>query len=179
MASDPTQLADHQLKVRDGRFELHGLDPAGATRIHLLDAEHEWGATVDISGKQAGEEVTIRLQPCGRARARFVGPDGKPIAKHHPVIEFVATPGPGRYGQMEPAAAGPMAEAGFIANIDRKHYWNDPRTDAEGRITLVALIPGALYRIVDPSTIGDPTRGLRSARTSPSSLARRSTWAIS
>ena len=49
--------------------------------MYFLDADHEWGATVELSGKQAGEELTIRLQPCGQAKARFVGPDGKPVAK--------------------------------------------------------------------------------------------------
>ncbi len=155
----PTWPGHHQLKVRDGRFELHGLDPAGAARIYLLDAEHEWGATVDLSGKQADGEVTIRLQPCGQATVRFVGPDGKPIAGHRPMLEFVATPGASQYDRMKPAEAPPMAESDLIDNIDRKHYENDPRSDAEGRITLPALIPGALYRITDFSTINDDLKG--------------------
>ncbi len=54
-----------------------------------------------------------------------------------------------------------MAESDFIANIDRKHYGNGPRTDAEGRITLISLIPGALYRITDFSTVNDDTKGIQ------------------
>jgi hypothetical protein len=158
-ASSPTWPGHHQIKVRDGRFELHGLDPAGAARVYLLDAEHEWGATVDLSGKQADDEVTIRLQPCGRASARFIGPDGKPIAGHEPMLEFVATPGASQYDRMKPADARPMAESDFIANIDRKHYGNGPRSDAEGRLTMVSLIPGALYRITDFSTVNDDLKG--------------------
>lgn len=109
---------------------------------------------LDLSGKQA-DDVTIRLQPCGRATARFVGPDGKPIAGHLPVLEFVATPGPSRYDRMKPAEARLVAESDLIANIDRKHYGNGPRTDADGRLTMVSLIPGALYRITDFSTAND------------------------
>ena len=56
---------------------------------------HQWGAAVELSGKQAGEELTIRLQPCGQAKARFVGPDGKPVAKlsTFPFFELLITPG--------------------------------------------------------------------------------------
>ena len=69
----------HCIHARDGRFELHGFDPEKATPAYFLDADTV-GATVELSGKQAGEELTVRLQPCGRAKARFVGPDGKPVA---------------------------------------------------------------------------------------------------
>ena len=72
---------DLTIHARDGAFELHGLDPEKTMRVHFLDPDHQWGATAELSGKQAGEELTIRLQPCGQAKARFVGPDGKPIAE--------------------------------------------------------------------------------------------------
>ncbi len=52
-----------------------------------------------------------------------------------------------------------MQESDMIANIDRKHYGNGPRTDAEGRITMVSLIPGALYRIIDWSTVNVQDKG--------------------
>ena len=80
--------------ARDGRFELHGLDPEKAAPVSFLDADHEWGTTVELSGKQAGEEVTVRLQPCGQAKARFVGPDGKPVARRvFPTSRSSAPPG--------------------------------------------------------------------------------------
>ena len=75
---------DFTLHARDGLFELHGLDPEKPTRVSFLDADHQWGATVEISAKQAGEDLLVRLQPCGQAKARFVGPDGKPVAKMFP-----------------------------------------------------------------------------------------------
>jgi RNA polymerase sigma factor (sigma-70 family) len=146
-ATNPSWRGDYQIPVRDGRFELHGLGPAETTRIHLLDPEHQWGASLEISGKQAGEELTIRLQPCGQAKARFVGPDGKPVAKHRPGLEFVMTPGPSKYSRNKSDQSELEADSDHLANVDRRHYWNGPRTDAEGRITLPDLIPGALYGI--------------------------------
>ena len=153
-ANHPAWLGRYQVKVQDGHFELHGLAPEGSTRIHVLDAGNEWGATVDIAGRQAGEGVMIRLQPCGRAKMRFVGPDGKPITKHEAQFEFVATPGPSVYTRKSTQEQATLAaDADFLANVDRKHYWDDPLADAEGRFTMVSLIPGAMYRITDFSTV--------------------------
>jgi RNA polymerase sigma factor (sigma-70 family) len=155
-ASHPAWLGRDQVKVRDGRFELHGVDPQESVRISILDAEHEWGATVAVSGKQASEDLTIRLQPCGRAKMRFVGPDGRRVARPSVLFEFVATPGPSIYGRRKPQEQAMLAaDADFLANVDRKHYWDDPVPDAEGRYTMVSLIPGALYRIIDFSTAND------------------------
>ena len=163
-AFNPHWRGDYQLPIRDGRFELHGLDPEASTRIHVLDPEHEWGATVEVSGKQAGEDVTIRLQPCGQAKARFIGPDGKPITKHRPHFEIVVTPGPSPISRDKREQTELAADASLVANVDRKHYWRGPFTDAEGRITLPALIPGALYRIIDFSTVSDPDKGVQIRR---------------
>jgi hypothetical protein len=146
--------------VRDGVFALHGLDPAGSARISLFDWDHEWGATVEVSGRQAGEELAVRLQPCGKARARLVGPDGRPAANHPLLVEFVATPGPSPYSGNLLGQAMLSADSDFIGSVDFKHYENMPSADAEGRITLVALIPGALYRITDEST-ANSVRGMQ------------------
>ncbi|HEX5269029.1 MAG TPA: sigma-70 family RNA polymerase sigma factor, partial [Gemmataceae bacterium] len=59
-------------EARDGVFEIHGLDPEKAVPVYFLDAEKRWGAKVELSGKQAGETVTVRLVPCGEARARYL-----------------------------------------------------------------------------------------------------------
>jgi hypothetical protein len=160
-AWNPHWRGDYRVPVRDGRFELHGLDPKGSTRVFVLDPEHEWGATVEISGKQASEDLTIRLRPCGKATARFVGPDGKAIVKHMPMAEFVMTPGPNYMSQVERDKVELSADADFLVNVDHKHYRDLPRTDAEGRFTMVSLIPGALYRINDMSKINDVTKGIQ------------------
>jgi len=162
---NPRWRGDYQIAVRDGRFELHGLAPEASTRIWVLEPEHEWGATVEISGEQAGEDVTIHLQPCGRALARFVGPDGKPIAKYYPAyFEFVATPGRSRFDLRKLREPELAANAELIANVDRKHYGNHPRTDAQGRITLPDLIPGARYRIIDFTTRDNEETGIQTRK---------------
>jgi RNA polymerase sigma factor (sigma-70 family) len=140
--------------THDGRFELPGFDPEKAVPAYFLDTDHEWGTVVELSGKQAGEELAVRLQPCGQARARFVGPDGKPIAKFivWPYIYIMMTPGMVR-GKRVDAGSELAADEAFLPNVDRKHHPTGLATDAEGRVTLPDLIPGAPYRISDWSTV--------------------------
>ena len=152
---------DLALHARDGRFELRGLDPEKPIRVSFLDADHQWGATVEISAKQAGEDVLVRLQPCGQAKARIVGAGGKPVAKMFPQFEILGTPGPHGQDWHEQSRSMLAADAAYIPNVDRIHYWKGPYTDAEGRITLPALIPGALYRISDYSTVNDRDKGVQ------------------
>lgn len=135
--------------ARDGLFEIHGLDPEKPTRVSFLDADHQWGATVELSGKQADEAVEVRLQPCGQAKARFVGPDGKPVPNIFPYFEILGSQGPDRGDRRPESQAQLAADAVYLPNLDRKHYWQGSFTDAEGRITLPDLIPGAWYRIVE------------------------------
>jgi hypothetical protein len=144
---------DLTLHARDGAFELHGLAPEKSVRVSFLDDAHRWGATVELSGKPAGEALTIRLQPCGQARTRFVGPDGKPLAGRSSQLELLGTPGPHEWDRRSESRSQLAADAVGVVNLDRKHYWHGPMTDAEGRITLPDLIPGATYRIYDPSTM--------------------------
>jgi hypothetical protein len=155
---------DLTIHARDGAFELHGLDPEQATRVSFLDADHQWGATVELSGKQAGDELTVQLQPCGQARARFVGPDGKPVPKRSPHLELLGTPGPHERDLRPESKAKLAADAVWLINLDRKHYWNGRFTNADGRITLPDLIPGAWYRISDSSTMNVENQGVQVRR---------------
>jgi hypothetical protein len=128
--------------------------------VDILDDEHGWGASVAVSADRAGHEVPVTLQPCGRARARFLRTDGRPLEKYRPVFEYVATPGPHPFARdtKEGALA---ADSDDMANVDRKHYWSDVLTDAEGRITFSWLIPGACYRICDFTTVNDRDKGVQ------------------
>src|SRR5262249_38779768 len=137
-------------------------DPEKPAPAYFLDAEHEWGAAVELSGKQAGEELTVRLQPCGQARARFVGPDGKPVAKLNvwPYFHLLMTPGAVR-GFSADRGEQLAADEAFLPNVDFKHYPNGPTTDADGRVTLPDLIPGAPYRITDWSARSVQEKGIQ------------------
>jgi hypothetical protein len=129
---------------RDGWFEVHGLDAEKTCPVYFLDAEHQCGAAVQLSGKQAGQEVTVRLAPCGKATARYVNGAGKPLAKFSASPDILITPG--RFAYWDDGRE-LIADQASLTNIDRHNYWDKVQTDAAGRVTFPALIPGAVYRV--------------------------------
>jgi hypothetical protein len=152
---------DLTIHAREGAFELHGLDPEKAARVSFLDADHQWGTTVELSGRDSGKEIEVRLQPCGAATARFITSDGKPIASIAPHFEILSSSGPSSRTRNARERELLSADAASVINLDRKHYWNDRLSDADGRIMLPSLIPGATYRISDWSTVNDETKGVQ------------------
>jgi hypothetical protein len=131
--------------ILSGRFEQGGLAPGKEHPVHFLDPKRRLGATVML--KAGAEPVRVVLRPCGEASMRFVDSAGKPIANHHPQVWMVVTPGPNELSRSAEESKALAADEDFIANIDRLNHGN-LKADAEGRITLPALIPGATYRVM-------------------------------
>jgi RNA polymerase sigma factor (sigma-70 family) len=123
----------HPVKVRGGRFELHGCDPEASVRVMFFDAKNQWGNTVELSARKANEKPTrVRLQPCGSARVRFLDAEGKPLADFYP----------GLFLELAPKRGDLLAHTLQVASPFRK---TGPHTDEQGRCTLAPLIPGATY----------------------------------
>ncbi len=139
------------VELTGGAFEIPVFDPAETYRLHFLDAANRLGGVAELKGKQAGgAPVTVRLEPCGSARLRVVDDKGKPLAGHQPALWLLAPRGP-RPARKDALLEGPAAKYTVTAvragEIDPTHHGKGPRTDAEGRVVLPALIPGATYRI--------------------------------
>jgi hypothetical protein len=152
---------DYKGIIHEGHFELHGLAPDTEVPFYFLDPSRKLGATVNLSGKSGrGGTMTVRLEPCGTAQARLIDPQGKPVPNYSSsfLITIVVTPGPSGFRRHKANEGRLVADEGFLCNIDRANYWisNGPRSDAQGRITLPALIPGALYRLHDLAAEGKP-----------------------
>ena len=83
-------------KAREGRFEIHGLDPEAETAVYFLEPKRKLGGVLNLKGKPStGAPIVVRVEPCGTARARFVDPRGKPVAGNlRRIIAMVVTPGP-------------------------------------------------------------------------------------
>jgi hypothetical protein len=135
--------AGQPIAIREGRFELPGCDPEGTARLFILASKEELGATVEVPGKQAGgEPVTVRLDRYGSALARFVDKKGKPLANYHPAVELILVPG-------IPLTGEPVLDKRPGADVATPFPRPGAATDAQGRLTLRPLIPGATYRITD------------------------------
>jgi protocatechuate 3,4-dioxygenase beta subunit len=137
--------------LRGGRFALDGCDPGSSAPVLFVDPKNQRGAAIELSGKQAGDDVTVTMRPCGSARVRFVDGQGKPVrAERRPAhLEVVLTPGASS-GDIFPSVqmSSPlMADAIYPANFDPVRY-REIKTDANGRMTFPTLIPGATYRII-------------------------------
>ena len=141
-------------KLRNGRFEIHGLAADAEVPVYFLEPERKLGAVINLSAKSAlGTPITVRLEPCGSARGSFVDSDGNPITKPVPElrITMVVTPGPARNNFPNPNDNPilPSADEYELTTIDPINYEKKLVPDAGGRITLSVLIPGATYRFLD------------------------------
>jgi hypothetical protein len=139
--------------------------------VCFLDTAHNWGASLELSGRHAGEPVTVRLQHCGRAMARLVDPAGKPVARLNlcrwpfvDLLKLVLTPGPDAFSLNPADQAQLVADAVPMVYIDPEHYRRNLVTDTAGRVTLPTLIPGAPYRLSDFSTIKVQNKGAQVRR---------------
>jgi RNA polymerase sigma factor (sigma-70 family) len=134
----------------DGRFTLTGCDPDKTYPALFLDAKHQWGAVALIPGKQAkGKPLIVRLAPCGSVVVRLLDRQGRPLKNYRPnpygfqiLVPHAFATDPKARGEKPPAAWL------FQVSFDRRHYPNPNglKTDAEGRITFPALIPGVTYQ---------------------------------
>jgi hypothetical protein len=143
----------YHAKLRNGRFEMGGLAPDAEVPVCFLEPERKLGAVVNLSARSAaGGPVTVRLEPCGSARAWLVDPEGKPIAKpeRNLSIMMVVTPGPvGNSFPNDKTTAELSADEGGLNEVDPINYATAPAPEANGRLTLPVLIPGATYRVID------------------------------
>jgi RNA polymerase sigma factor (sigma-70 family) len=131
------------VREHDGQFELRGCDPEITYPVYFLDPVDRLGSTVYLSAKDAGEKpVKVQLAPCVDAVGRFVDIEGKPLVKQRVNLYFVFRSG----------GKAAKSDEDFIQHIDRHNYPELQDTDAEGRCTFPALIPGAVYKILNYNT---------------------------
>jgi hypothetical protein len=137
------------LAIEDGRFTLSGLEPEQTISAFVFDTERQLGASLKLAVPTDGQPVTVRLHPCGSARARFVDQEGKALAN----VRLLTDPMLGlemviRLSSYEDRRdrANTFATT-LVDNIDGGRY-QKLRTDAQGQLTFPSLIPGATYRVM-------------------------------
>ena len=124
-----------------GQFEFADLAKGEEYPVHFLDRKKRLGATVVV---KAGDKPTVVLRPCGQATATFVNQHGQPIAGHTSTLDIIITPSKHLYnaevliGELE-------ADRDYVSNTDATNHRPTPTSDAQGRVTFPALIPGATY----------------------------------
>jgi RNA polymerase sigma factor (sigma-70 family) len=144
--------------TRNGPFELRGVAPEAEFSVSFLEPQLKLGATIRVSGKtKAGEPIRVTLLPCGAAKARLVGPDGKPLGHFAPRLAIMMVVTPGEFSPIKARKEGKfMPEAGVLNVIDPVNYPAPPASNDDGRLILPALVPGTTYVFVDRTTVGGP-----------------------
>ncbi len=138
----------YPIRVRDGRFALPGLEPGRAYSVLVQDAKRRWGAAIEVSAKQIGNEpLMIHLAPAGSARIRLVDSAGKPISGYRAALQIVVTPG--RFQcDFDGSVRGEDLAADAGPGLGYSSYMGGPPTDAMGWTTFDGLIAGATYRLL-------------------------------
>ncbi len=138
------------LPIQDGRFSIPGCDPDQENAVYFIDPEHQLGAMVMISGKQAGTPVTVKLERCGSVSLQYVDKKGKPYSKDRGRLlaftEVELSAGPD-WAMMMSAGDPVRAERMIVANLDRIRY-RGLEPDDQGKITYPTLIPSVPLRLV-------------------------------
>jgi RNA polymerase sigma factor (sigma-70 family) len=149
--------APRPLLIRDGKFTLPGCVPDRTYPVLLLDAARGLAATIEIrlGPRSAGttfvpvravasavQGPSARLELCGTATARLVGADGRPLPGHRPSVWFWI---PDDRPATHEGGNGPWSNAVDASWVDPRHYLAGPVSDADGMITLPALVPGLQY----------------------------------
>jgi RNA polymerase sigma factor (sigma-70 family) len=131
-SNDPSRQSQlRPVKVTQGQLELKGCDPNGRYLLVLADVKNHLGAVAEVTGKQAGKPVTVRLQACGSATARFVDAKGNPLVKYQPLLWI-------KGAVDERKGAAPMSQP-----VPGRE--GIPATDAQGVSTFANLVPGVRY----------------------------------
>ncbi|MEX2140545.1 MAG: M56 family metallopeptidase [Pirellulales bacterium] len=132
------------LPVERGLLELPGFEPKRSNPLFIVDFEQQCGAVVSPKPDEVGlGSPPIQLERCGAAKFRFVTDKGKALAAYQPRLLMIITPGAPDTHYISPNQ--PLwADSVFWDNIEPEKI---PTTDADGRVTVDRLIPGATYRV--------------------------------
>lgn len=138
-----------QIPVEDGLLEVPGFEPERTNPVYVVDRNCEYGATVSLRNDEP-EGKTIQLERCGKVRMRIVDGKGKPVPGFLPFVFVVVTPGAPATHHIEPNQ--PLW-------LDSMNWWGTlknqtPKTDADGRVTIGGMIPGATYQVSYPGGSG-------------------------
>lgn len=135
---------------QDGHFEFPGFNAQKSMPLYFLDLEHHCGKIIT---RFNAAENPIQLEPCGAATFQFEDNNGKPLVNYEPFLMVIVRPGTTPTSMIEPDQ--PFwfdhmywqnilrPEQGSILQPERV-----AKTDAEGRVTIKDLIPGATYQLM-------------------------------
>src|SRR5262249_28602852 len=113
--------------------------------LYVLSPELGLGGVLDLKGG-AGGEPTIRLQKLGAAKVRVVDQGGKPLADSRTIVMLPITTGMSFFEDNGFGGPDAPVDEAMLSSFAKDQ--RELRTDADGRLELRGLIPGARHWIV-------------------------------
>jgi hypothetical protein len=145
------------IPLEEGLLEIPGFDPQLSKPILIVDPGARCATVVAPAASEIDlSSPAIKLLSCGAAKFRFVTDQGKVLSNHEPFLLLRVTPGATAtrtVKQDQPV----WADSIIWQNIVRPA--KVPKTDADGRVTVDNLIPGATYRVSFVNKQGDFDEG--------------------
>jgi len=131
------------IPIADGLLELPGFDRERSMPLIILDPEGKCGGIVSAENISP-DKPTIQLLPCGGAKFHFLNDKGEPLADYRPPIQLIFKTGAPATHMIEPDQ--PLWSDTIIwENVAGRS--EPPKTDAEGRVIVDGLVPGAVYSL--------------------------------
>jgi RNA polymerase sigma factor (sigma-70 family) len=135
----------------DRQFHLPSCEPGRTERVLVLDGKGEFGTVAEVASPVGKErQLTVQLQPCGKAVVRIVNTKGRPIpgfrvklAVHMPeCVPPLDGGGPAEY-----------QEAYWLNAEIYPHPSQGFRTNEKGEVVLPSLIPGVGYHVLNTANL--------------------------
>jgi hypothetical protein len=133
------------IRVTGGDFVLPGCVAGRTYQVLFLDVGRRLGAITELTA--GGDEApVVHLQTCGQASVRFVDMSGRPLANK--ILSPVVLLEPDWLAGGKRTARAVAYETAWADPLAYSHSLG-PHTEADGRIMLTGLVPGARYSLTE------------------------------
>jgi RNA polymerase sigma factor (sigma-70 family) len=142
----PPSISPFPFLVKDGEVELPECVPGRTYSVLIFDRKGRIGAAADVKATNPGEPPpTVRLERYGNARVRLLNASGRPVSGCRAYVSMWF--GAARPTSLQASTDSLRADPFLPAWLEEVYCLYGPTTDADGCVTLPAVLAGAEYGV--------------------------------